>query len=146
MYDRQPKSNFCGLSVSEQAEARGYCRSGIWLQISVACLLNVTFVKASHPNSKPYPFVALLLGFVSDRRRRRLTPSTKLRLRKPLAVFSAQNDRLIDCLVVFIRNGGMSWAPSPTNANMKIQKPRLVWSRGFFCKLFIQSIFLRLEL
>ena len=40
----------------------------------------------------------------------------------------------------------ISRAPSPTNANMKIQKSRLVLSRGFFCKLFIQSIFLRLEL
>ena len=45
------------------------------------------------------------LGFVSDRRRKRLTPSTKLRLRKPLAVFSAQNDRLVDCLVIVLKSG-----------------------------------------
>ena len=91
-HECRPKSNFCGLSASEQAKARGLSRSGIWLQILVACGWNVTFVKAGHPNSLPYPFVALLLGFVSDRRRERLTPSTKLRLR---ASHSAQNDMLI---------------------------------------------------
>ena len=42
---------------------------------------------ASHQNSLPYPIVASLLGFVSDRRLR-LTPSTKLRLQNRDAIFS----------------------------------------------------------
>ena len=87
---------------SEQAKARGLSRSGIWLKISVAYQRKVTFTVASHQNSKPYPIVALLLGFASDRRRKRLTPSTKLRLRKTQAFFFAQNDMLIDYFAVCV--------------------------------------------
>ena len=63
MYDRRPKSNFCGLSASEQAKARATRRSGIWLQILVAFGWDVTFVKAGHPNSLPYPIVAFAPRF-----------------------------------------------------------------------------------
>ena len=49
--ERSSQSNFCGLSASEQAKARGFSRSGIWLKISVAFHRNVTFASASHQNS-----------------------------------------------------------------------------------------------
>ena len=55
MYDRRPKSNFCGLSVSEQAKVRGFSRSRIWFKISVAYHRNVTSVQ------KPPKLVAISL-------------------------------------------------------------------------------------
>ena len=97
MYDRRPKSKFCGLSVSEQAKPRATRRSGIWLNVSVACLLDVTFVAESHPNSKPYPIVAIAPRFCF------VTHSAKLRLRKTQAFFSAQNDRLIVYFAIIVR-------------------------------------------
>ncbi|MBR5120143.1 MAG: hypothetical protein IKV02_04015, partial [Clostridia bacterium] len=51
-------SNFCGLSVSEQAKAQGASRRGISFKISVTFGWDVTFVKISHPNSLRDPFVA----------------------------------------------------------------------------------------
>jgi hypothetical protein len=91
---RRPKSNFCGLSVSEQAEARAVRRCGIWLEISVACLRDVTFSVESHPNSLPYPIVAFAPRFFLAPR------SKKLRLR---ASHSAQNDRLIVRFAFIVR-------------------------------------------
>ena len=60
-HECRPKSNFCGVNNGAKAQAFG--RSGIWLQISVACYRNVTFVAESHQNSKPYPFVAIAPRF-----------------------------------------------------------------------------------
>ena len=62
-HECRPKSNFCGLSLGEQAKARAFWRSGIWLKISVACQRNVTFTVESHGDFEPYPFVAFAPRF-----------------------------------------------------------------------------------
>ena len=101
-----------GVSRSRRrsdAKPRGLSRSGIWLQISVACLLDVTFVAESHPNFKPYPCGALAPWFCLFA----YAQPAELRLRKTQAFFSAQNDRLIGCFVVCVCFG-MSRTPSPT--------------------------------
>ena len=76
------------LSRSEITERKreAFCRSGIWLKISVACQRNVTSIQKDTQTPSHIPASLPLLGFVSDRRLR-LTPSTKLRLRKPLRDF-----------------------------------------------------------
>ncbi len=50
---------------SEQAKARRSSAAGIWLKVLVAYQRDVTFSVESHPNSEPYPIVAMLLGFSS---------------------------------------------------------------------------------
>ena len=75
---------------SEQAESKkhfvfpqGYGLKSRWLSKR-----NVTFTVVSHPNSKPYPFVALLLGFAP------LFTPQNFDCANRYAVFFAQNDRL----------------------------------------------------
>ena len=66
---RSAKSNF--RRVNNGAKARGiFAEAGYGLKSRWLFVVNVTFAETSHPNSEPYPFVALLLGFVSDRRRK----------------------------------------------------------------------------
>ena len=60
---------------------QGYGSKSRWLSKG-----DVTFSVTSHPNSKPYPIVAFAPRFCS------VYHFAKLRLRKPQAVFSAQND------------------------------------------------------
>ena len=74
---------------SEQAKARAFWRSGIWLKILVAFQRDGTFPVKSHSNFKPYPFVALLLGFAP------LFTSQNFDYENRFAVFFAQNDWLI---------------------------------------------------
>ena len=75
-----------------EVKSRRQSAAGIWLKISVAYQRNVTSIQKATQTPSHIPSSHSLLGFVSDRRRERLTPSTKLRLR---ALRSAQNDRLI---------------------------------------------------
>ena len=89
-----------GWAKRTSGSARPLGRCGIWLGVLVVFLLGCNIPSASHRDFKPYPFVALLLGFVSDRRRERLTPSTKLRLR---ALPCAQDDRLIVYFAIIVR-------------------------------------------
>ena len=86
MYDRRPKSNFCGLSVSEQAKARGiFADAGYGLK-SRWLANGMLHQFKSHQNSLLYPCGALAPWFCS------VIHSAKLRLRKTQAFFSAQND------------------------------------------------------
>ena len=80
---------------SEQAKSKKTLRvsAGIWLEISVACRRDVAFAVESHPNSAPYPIVAIAPRFCS------VIPSAKLRLR---ASPSAQNDIQRFCLLFVV--------------------------------------------
>ena len=78
--------------AKSEVKSRRQSAAGIWLKISVAYQRNVTSIQKATQTPSHIPSSHSLLGFVSDRRRERLTPSTKLRLR---ALRSAQNDRLI---------------------------------------------------
>ena len=106
--DRRPESNFCGLSKANKQKREAFSRCGIWLQISVTCYLDVTFVKVSHQDSKPYPIVAPLLGFCSDRRRERLTPSQKLRLQNRARFF--RSEWQAGCLFCYICSSRSTFA------------------------------------
>ena len=111
---RFAESNFCGLSVSERAEARcvapqGYGSNFRWL---VKGMLHLPQKATETPNHIPSSHS--LLGFASDRRRERLTPSTKLRLRKTQAFFSAQNDIQWFCWSICVCFYGMPRTSSPT--------------------------------
>ena len=80
--ERSSQSNFCGLSVSEQAEARGiFADAGYGLKSWWLFTGNVTSPVVSHQNLLPYPFVAFAPRFCS------VIHSAKLRLRKALRDF-----------------------------------------------------------
>ena len=79
--ERSSQSNFCGLSVCEQAEARGiFAEAGYGLK-SRWLTNGMLHQFKSHPNSEPYPCGALAPWFYLAPR------SVKLRLRKPLRDF-----------------------------------------------------------
>ena len=74
---------------------QGYGSKSRWLSKG-----DVTFFVTSHPNSKPYPIVAFAPRFCS------VYHFAKLRLRKPQAVFSAQNDIQSIDFAIPVRNNG----------------------------------------
>ena len=79
--ERSSQSNFCGLSVSEQAEAQGiFAEAGYGLK-SRWLTNGMLHQFKSHPNSLPYPFVAFAPRFCF------VIHSAKLRLRKALRDF-----------------------------------------------------------
>ena len=119
MYDRRPKSNFRGLSLGERAEARDLLgEAGSRLKSRWLSTINVTFSRQATKTRYEIPAALWRLGFASDRRRERLTPSTKLRLRKTRAFFSAQDDRLYIC---FVRRVCFLWSSgrSPPHGHLK---------------------------
>ena len=104
MYDRRPKSNFRGLSLGERAEARDpWVEAGSRNEFWWLSAVNVTSLWQATKILNEIPAALWRLGFASDRRRERLTPSTKLRLRKTRAFFSAQDDRLTVCFAIIVR-------------------------------------------
>ena len=128
------ESNF--HRVKNEVKARAHRRSGISFKISVAFCVDVTFTTKATQTCLEIPSSLTLLGFCSDRRRARLTPSQKLRLRKTQAFFFAQDDRLIDWFVVCVYFFGISRRhPLPQNF--------IIFRRGdsriarFFCAIIV---------